>query len=226
MTCATAHQARHALERRWHRDDGLGWLTSAEREIYAGFRAASRRQAWLHGRLLAKELILEALDASRGPREAARLEICSRDGLGRSVAPRILVEGRTQPWSLSIAHSETSVLVALSREADVSVGVDLVPPGALGAHGLDPWLTPGERQWLITLPAGERSAGASILWAIKEAAYKAVGRGAHFVPRRVEAYAAEGGSWHARFDDRVVTGVVHVTVTETDVAAVVTVAPR
>jgi len=226
MSVATAHWPRHALDRRCDRGAGLSWLTPGERETYFGFRDASRRQAWLLGRVLAKELVLAtALGTPLTTTQAARLEIWSRDGLGRSLAPRVFLDGRAQPWSLSISHSDVSVLVALSCDGSAWVGVDLVPPGALGANRLDPWLTPREREWLSTVPEGERRAGASIVWAIKEATYKAIGGGARFVPRRVEACAGPANSWHARVDGRAIPGIVRVVATEREVAAVVTVAP-
>jgi phosphopantetheinyl transferase len=223
MSLAVAHRPRPVLG--WRGDAGadLGWLASEERQVYGRVRDGSRRQAWLDGRRLAKEVLLtRALGWSPTPAAAARLEICSRDGLGRAIAPRVLVDGQMQPWSLSIAHSEASVLVALSCERGVGVGADLVPRGAFGAHGLDAWLTPREAEWLSRVPDGERPAGASILWAIKEATYKAAGGGTRFVPRRVEARAG-ADSWHALIDDRSIAAAVGITVTDTDVAAVVVV---
>jgi hypothetical protein len=227
MSTVTAHWPRHALGRPWDRGPGLGWLTTGERETYGVFRDASRRQAWLLGRLLAKEVLLErALGTLATWSDAGRLEICSRDGLGRSIAPRVFLDGRVQPWSLSIAHSDASILVALSCDAGVWVGADLVPCGAFGARGLDAWLSPREREWLGTAPAGERPARASILWAIKEATYKAVGGGERFMPRRVEACAGPADSWRALVDGRAIAGTVRVATTETEVAAVVTVGGR
>ena len=225
MSVATAHWPRHRLDRRCDRGAGLSWLTPGERETYFGFRDASRRQSWLLGRVLAKELILgTALGAPLTATQAARIEIWSRDGLGRSRAPRVFLDGQAQPWSLSIAHSDVSVLVALSCDGRAWVGVDLVPLGAFGAHGLDPWLTPREREWLSTVSAGERRVGASMVWAIKEATYKAVGAGARFVPGRVEACAGPANSWQARVDGRAISGIVRVVAAEREVAAVVTVA--
>ncbi len=224
MSTITVHWPRHALGRRWDRGAGLGWLTTGEREIYGAFRDASRRQAWLLGRLLAKEVVLDrALRTTPTQSDAGRLEVCSRDGLGRAIAPRVFLDGRVQPWSLSIAHSDASILVALSCDAGVWVGADVVPRDAFGAHGLDGWLTQRELAWLSTVPVVERPARASILWAIKEATYKAVGGGGRFVPRRLEACAGPEDSWHALVDGRAIRALVGVATTETEVTAVVTV---
>jgi phosphopantetheinyl transferase len=214
MSLTVAHE-------RAPRVDDVEWLSPHERQSYEGFRDRSRRRTWLAGRWLARKVVLARLGWPATPAAGARLEICSRDGLGRAVAPRVLVDGQAQPWSLSIAHGETSLLVALSCDREVRVGVDLVPRAAGDARALDGWLTSREREWLDTIPHEERATGVSTLWAIKEAAYKAAGDGTRFVPRRVEAWAREN-VWHARIEDGSIDVVVRVGLTDADVAAVVT----
>ena len=64
------------------------------------------------GRLLGKQLLVnEVLGAQQrddgvGPEQ---IEIHSLDVLGRPTRPRVIVQGRLQPWHLSIAHTPQSV---------------------------------------------------------------------------------------------------------------------
>jgi phosphopantetheinyl transferase (holo-ACP synthase) len=127
----------------------------------------------------------------------AEIDIQSRDGLGRATHPRVTLRGRLQPWAVSIAHSDQSVLVAVSRIPGMSVGVDVAPVQTWSDGFLEMWLTLGERQWL-------RSVGdlrlASTLWAIKEAVYKAVNIGEPFTPGRIEVCPRAGGGYTYRWD--------------------------
>jgi phosphopantetheinyl transferase len=167
---------------------GTAWLTDVEKETYAELKAERRRQEWLIGRRLAKELILEAMtDMPLNPRD---VEISSRDGLGRRTRPRIVIAGRAQPWSLSIAHSDDLVLVALSTDARVSLGVDIVPVQSWTKASLESWFTETERQWMET-----GAMRPSTVWAVKEAVYKAVNRGEPFVPQRIEVRPNLGGAY-------------------------------
>jgi phosphopantetheinyl transferase len=170
--------------------EGLGtaWLTAAEKETYAELKAERRREEWLIGRRLAKELIFEATTGM--PLNASDVEISSRNGLGLRTRPRVTIGGRAQFWSLSIAHSDDLVLVALSTYTGVSLGVDVVPVQSWTKASLEIWFTAAERQWMKT-----GAARPSTLWAVKEAVYKAVNCGEPFVPQRIEVWPKPGGGY-------------------------------
>jgi hypothetical protein len=126
----TRLETRRALRHAWTGSSGEAWLSAAEREVYANLRHAGRREAWLLGRLLSKELILNTMAAplgGSGAMDPGGVEILSCDGLGRPTRPRVLLQGRLQPWSLSLAHSDRFVLVAFSEDPDLAVGVDVTP---------------------------------------------------------------------------------------------------
>jgi phosphopantetheinyl transferase len=151
------------------------WLAPAERETWLGLRSPQRREAWLSGRILAKQMVLRHLLAAH----PAEIEIHSLDSQEQGIRPRVTVCGRLQPWALSIAHSARSVFVALSATPGLAVGVD-VTAGPEGDAGFwETWFSPAERRWSET-------PGIATLWAIKEAVYKAVNRGERFAPRRIE----------------------------------------
>jgi phosphopantetheinyl transferase (holo-ACP synthase) len=202
-------------------------LSDGEREVYAELRDVPRREGWLLGRIMAKRLILGTLMAppalGRGIHPAV-VQIHSRDGLGRAIRPRILLHGRLQPWSLSIAHSDRSVLVALSDAPGVSLGVDVTLHQALGAGFEDTWLTPWERGWLRDQVGQGRPPATSALWAVKEAFYKAANGGEPFVPRRIEVRLGEGGDHGVRFGDVDLGDACRVQVAEvdTEIVAIVT----
>ncbi|HSD51280.1 MAG TPA: 4'-phosphopantetheinyl transferase superfamily protein [Candidatus Methylomirabilis sp.] len=184
----TRLEKRGALRRAWAGCRGEGWLSNPEREVYAHLQDARRREAWLFGRLLSKELILDTLAAARCPGWAVdpvHIQVLSRDGLGRPTRPRVLLKGRLQPCSLSLAHSEQTVVVGLSQDGDMTMGVDLTPIQSPGVGFLDLWFTPRERAWIWS-QSDQAPRWAATLWAVKEAFYKATNRGEGFTPRRIE----------------------------------------
>ncbi len=165
------------------------WLSAHECREMQAWRHPRRREAWLMGRLLSKQLILDSLDEARlDPR---RVEIFSRDAEGRSVRPRIFLFGKRQPWCLSISHAERSVLAALSTSAHVKVGVDLTSVEDCKPGFLAVWFTQGEQS---RLQPAERQRVATY-WAIKEAVYKATNSGERFSPRSLEVLEKEAGKY-------------------------------
>lgn len=193
-----AHAARDMLRRAGYESQRERWLSRAEWEVGGSLADGRRREAWLFGRVLAKHVILGRIRGSgaRGrPVRPSEIHIDSHDGLRRATRPRITVDGRLQPWSLSIAHSDQSVLVAFSDTPGLSVGADLTPTRAEGQGFLETWMTAAERAWLRDR---DEPRLASTLWAIKEAVYKASNANEPFTPRRVEVCRDAGGRWSAR----------------------------
>lgn len=156
-------------------------LAPAERAILERFEAAKRRDDWLRGRLAARAAVETLLG-----RRPAELAILADPSGAPAVhgAPGVVVSlshghGRAAAWALD----------------DGLPGVDLErvrprPPGTLRFY-----LSPEEREWVATfegsseprLPGGEpgrpfdrdgppspRDRAAVVLWALKEAAFKAL----------------------------------------------------
>jgi phosphopantetheinyl transferase len=218
---------RSELRRRWSGDAGVAWLSAAEREMHAVLSDSGRREAWLFGRLLAKQAILEEmmfLTDEGGHIAPSDIQIHSRDGLGRPTRPRVFVHGRARPWSLSIAHSECSVLVALCAHPDWTVGVDLTPAQPLSDTFVETWFTPWERNGPGSRNDRRPSDLWAELWAVKEAAYKALNTGERFAPRRLEVRVRAGGGFDLRYDGSATSGSkVQVLEVETEFAAMVSV---
>lgn len=198
-----------------------GWLSVGEQEECARLRHPARCRAWLGGRLLAKQLILET---HRGLRVyPSMIDICTRDGLGRSCRPRVMVDGRLQDWSLSIAHSERSVLVAVAQ-AGFTIGVDVVPVRPLGPGFAALWLTPLEQARIGYGVSRIDVELTATIWAVKEACYKATNLGEPFAPRRFEALPCARGGWSVRVDGHAPARPVVVTVARTPEEVAVAVA--
>ena len=159
---------------------GDAWLGRRERAELATWRDQRRRCAWLLGRMLAKQLIATLLSDDL---PATAIEILSRDSLGRVNRPRVWCEGTPRSWSLSISHSDRGVLVALSTDDYVSLGVDVAQPTQFSDAFVELWFTTAERDWFRDTHSASI---ACFIWAAKEALYKACNEGESFAPRNVE----------------------------------------
>jgi phosphopantetheinyl transferase (holo-ACP synthase) len=164
----------------------LHWLSTGERQVYARLADPRRRAAFLAGRILAKRLILfeyrAALRLGAAVVHPTDVDIDSGLLRGQRECPRVKIAGQPLPWSLSLAHTQRAVLVALGRMPGVRVGVDLVEPVVLPRGFSEVWFTAAERR---SLREGEPGLAAT-LWAIKEAVYKAAGAERPFTPRTIE----------------------------------------
>jgi phosphopantetheinyl transferase len=165
------------------------WLVAAELNRLAALRDPAVRQAWLAARVLAKQLILA--QASLSHYDATMIEIMSRDAQGRGRRPDVRVGGNATPWSLSISHTRAGVGAALCSVPGVSLGIDLVQDGPLGAGFLRTWFDAAEQK---SIAAGD-AAELHRLWAVKEAVYKAANQGEPFAPRRIRVHMASGGGY-------------------------------
>ncbi len=164
------------------------WLSESECELAARFGHRDRRYQWLAARFVAKQLISEHLrQTCSSPTKIDRrsVYIQSTDAAGRSIRPRVYVEGRLQDWSLSISHSESVVYVALSTQKSLSVGIDVIDMQSPNRSRLSAWMSGRERQ---TFSANGDRWCAARAWAVKEAVYKATNHGESFVPGELEVF--------------------------------------
>lgn len=177
--------------------DWLAALTTAERAVLAELRAPERRQQWLAGRVLAKQILASHLAMETTPAALAQIEIVSLNAAGQGVAPQATVCG--QPWggALSIAHhggqADGIVAAAILPDAAWGIGVDLVPDEPFGAGFADMWFTAAERAW--ALAESESASLPASIWALKEAVYKAVNHGESFQPQAIEISRNTAGEW-------------------------------
>ncbi len=174
------------------------WLTPRETAAVATYRSRERREGWLAGRILAKQLVRAFLeDDGLAPSE---IEILSRDGDNRGVRPVVAVRGEERPLSLSISHSEHLVVAACADGGDVSLGIDLTLISEVKPHALLAWFTPLEKARL----ADEDLTDVAECWAMKEAVYKATNQGEPFAPLRIEVAPcdrADSSGWKGHVKD-------------------------
>jgi len=138
--------------------------------------------------------LAEGLVTARLAIDAGRVRVASLVPSGRPVA---FVSGLPAPVWLSISH--VPGLVAAAVSTDAWIGLDIVDPAEAG-RGLDIWFTPDE---LALAPDDGRLR--AVLWAAKEAAYKACRLDTEFRPRRVfiESLDIRSFAWtvQGRFGD-------------------------
>jgi phosphopantetheinyl transferase len=207
------------------RSEWARWLSPGEREVLERLAHPHRRESWMGGRLLGKQLLLNEVlraperDDGVGPEQ---IEIHSLDVLGRPTRPRVTVRGRLQPWHLSIAHTHRSVLVAVSCSSRLSVGVDVTGVSSSSSGFRELWLTAAERRWCENTQDPRL---VSTLWAIKEALYKAANRGERFAPASIEVSPGlKGGyGWYPNGRGSRSAATVQVNSLDGEIAAIVTV---
>ncbi|HEX7324790.1 MAG TPA: 4'-phosphopantetheinyl transferase superfamily protein [Rhodanobacteraceae bacterium] len=104
--------------------------------------------------------------------------------------------GAPQPLRFNWSHSGDYALLAIARDADVEVGVDIERVDAR-RRGLEiAWrfFTHAEAQRLAALDDAARALGFTKLWCAKEAVLKAAGEGLAFGLERI-ACAWDGNAW-------------------------------
>lgn len=158
------------------------WLGTGERAELSRLGNPQRRKQWIAGRWTAKQLIRQELPAAEANVSLSDIQIHARDEHGRGVRPRIVIRGNELAWSLSISHSDEGVLVGLLASDEVSLGIDLATTTTPTAQFLRAWFTASEQQWI----AADPSPRCTLLWALKEAAYKACHNGEAWSPRDIE----------------------------------------
>ncbi len=152
-------------------------LSPRELDLYSKLKGERRRRSWLVGRLAAKALLLGA-GTALDPRDVEVLP----DGRG---VPRALLRGEPLPLSLSIAHSRREpeggrlsvegFAGLADLEGEGHIGVDLERVRPLHPRLVERAFHPEEREALCALKEQAQAEGLVARWALKEAAYKALG---------------------------------------------------
>jgi phosphopantetheinyl transferase len=186
------------------------WLSESERRECERFRDAGRLREWLAGRFAAKQLLFEQLVPwSNDWRD---VEILSRDDHGRAMRPVVRFDQSPEPWCVSISHSGRGVLVAVSLDSAIKVGVDLAEVEELNPQSLVFWFSARERGMLRE--NGPRHA--AVCWAVKEAAYKALNAGESFVPKKFEVFPRGQGVYECHYEGQSLQDRSRITVWDVD----------
>jgi phosphopantetheinyl transferase len=168
----------------------LGRLSPREAREYDHWKTSGRRNAFLAGRILAKQLLRETF-ALDGVADRS-LEIVSRtDDCRRGIAPEVRIGGTAGPFPLSIAHTDEFVLVGCSTRRNGSFGADLVARSLLPEGFRRLWFSEEEHKVFMPFPEEVWLRA----WSAKEAAFKASGGGRRFVPRELRAIPRDLDCW-------------------------------
>jgi hypothetical protein len=142
---------------------------------------------------LAEDLVAATLGVA-----GADVRVAALPPTGRPVAR---VAGREQGPSVSVSHVRGLLGAAVCTDA--RVGLDIVDPADAG-RALDAFFSPDE----LALMPDDVGLLRALLWAAKEAAYKAARFDAEFRPRQVtiESLSPTGFGWSVRDRDAEVSG--------------------
>lgn len=161
--------------------------------------------------------LAEELAAAAGGWSRSLVRVAALPPSGRPVA---LVEGREGAVRVSVSH--VAGLLGAAASLDGSVGLDIVDPTTAGC-GLDVFLSPEE---LALLP-DHMGLARGLLWAAKEAAFKAARLDVGFRPRAIaiESLSPEGFTWTLTAPHACVVGAGGFAVVAGHVVAVATAEP-
>lgn len=161
---------------------------------------------------LAEDLVAATLAADAGQVRVA--------GLPPSGRPVAWVAGLVDPPFVSVSHVRGMHGAAVA--ADGTVGLDIVDPADAG-RALDVFFSPDE----LALVPDDLGLLRALLWAAKEAAYKAARLDAEFRPRQVTITSLSGNefTWVVRDRHAVVEGVGRFATVGRHVVAVAVTAP-
>ncbi|MBL7200314.1 MAG: 4'-phosphopantetheinyl transferase superfamily protein [Anaerolineae bacterium] len=159
-----------------------GFLSTPERETYAGLAYPKRRREWLLGRWTAKRLL--RLSLARYGELSLRAITVGNDPDG---APFLSVdrEGRL-PVSLSISHRQDRAFCALSPSPAPPIGADIERVEPRDPVFVHDFFTTGEAQLVQHCPPAARDTLVTVMWSAKESVLKTLRLGLRADTRRVE----------------------------------------
>lgn len=145
-------------------------LTPEEALVFARLSGDLRRNEWLLGRSLAKQLVQRYFEVTSDTSPDRKSIAILPDSAG---APVVLLDDVPLPLSLSISHSRGAGFCALTATAGLRIGADIEQIAGRDAQFLMDFFATGEREWLASLGAEDHALGATAVWSAKEAYYKA-----------------------------------------------------
>jgi phosphopantetheinyl transferase (holo-ACP synthase) len=145
------------------------WMSAAEQKQYGLLKAETRRLEWLAGRIAAKEAVRILQGPVAAPRNAVTVR-ARKDG-----SPLVLLRPGTalEPPQVSIAHSLDVAVAAATAGVRPGIDVQSIEPGVFEIR--DAFTNDAEVSAIAA--CGDLSAAVilNLVWALKEAARKAVG---------------------------------------------------
>src|SRR5436190_4222119 len=161
-------------------------LSVDERMKYRALPSETRKNEWLAGRLAAKYIFLNWLEAPVAQDQPWRpsLSQLSSDSLGHypswmyqqvevvtaGAQPSLFWCGKTRPESLSLSHSRCTSCASLTFRATTAIDIENTAPRVGAFHRIN--FSDAERRWAITAPRFRSDWFFTFLWTLKESVLK------------------------------------------------------
>lgn len=165
---------------------GDAWLTRSEAVVQGGLRFAKRREDWRVGRWTAKA----AVSACLGGVPVEDIEVLATEDGSPSARIPGSDAGRV---AISLSHSQGRGF-AVAAQGAMSLGCDLEALAPRSLAFIRDYFTESERAAVMALQGSPRDEGATLVWAAKEAALKAMRQGLRADTRSVEVRFGEQAS--------------------------------
>jgi 4'-phosphopantetheinyl transferase len=170
-------------------------LSPMEREKYTQMRFPKRRNEWLRGRIAAKHLLRHSHPDFAGLLPQAITISNEPEG-----APYYLLNGKEHiSGCLSISHRDDLAFCALTLDPQTKIGVDLEYVEARIPGFAHDYFTQTEIEQVNVSAPESRDLLVTLIWSVKEAMLKALGKGLRLDTRQVEVLICDkGGRLNAR----------------------------
>ncbi len=161
-------------------------LSPEERIQASRFRASLRRQEFVAGRTMVRQAMndIRMIDGT--------VSILRQDAENATSRPLALVDGKPAGMNISITHCD-GIVAAAASGPNCSVGIDLVKSGSVTSTLQATWMSPAERAQISQSAFPDQTA--SMIWAAREAAFKACQLDEGFRP----------AEWNIQIEERQVT---------------------
>jgi len=174
------------------------FLHEGEIDVFDNIRSKLYRESWFAGRILAKNIYTKQCVPEQNI-DGKDIQVVSRNSLGRSIAPRLLLNGNDTCFMFSLSHVADRVMVVVPASRVAGIGCDLVYQGTITPGIVKTFFHDAEINDLGSDISSD--AHRDTLWAVKEAAYKSCNEGESFQPRQWLAQKMEGNRFFCRHCD-------------------------
>ena len=164
------------------------YLSSSELERLGQMRFPKRRNEWLLGRWSMKYLLRHSLP---GYANLSPVQVQLKNEPEGMPYLEQASCGARLPLYISLSHREHRAFCALTGTPSLKVGIDLEWVENRPPSFLEDYFTAREYAAGLELQGQERDVWFTLLWSLKEAVLKAVGKGLRLDTRRVELHAVQ-----------------------------------
>ena len=159
----------------------LDWLSISEDNFLQTLRFPKRREEWLAGRWLAKNLLVQGSESLSDTKLNEISIEKNADG-----SPFVLWKGNILPGSISISHRSGNIAAAWTPYPDFRIGIDLELVEPKTNSFIEDYFTNTEIEYTLNQKPEKQACVSSLIWSAKEAVMKAMHTGLSIDTRQVE----------------------------------------